>query len=59
MVEVDEQTIPPNPPLTTEDPASELNSKVVAVQPLINLEEEHVAIDVEEEPEVTVDLTAI
>ena len=40
MVEVDEKTVTSNPPLTIEDPVSELNSRVMVVQPLINLEEE-------------------
>ena len=59
MVEVNEETIAPNPPLNTEDPARELNSRVVTVQPLINLEEEPVATDVEEEPKPIVDLTTV
>ena len=59
MVKVDEETIAPNPPLAAEDPPSELNSRVVATQLLINLKEEPVATDVEEEPEATVDLIGI
>ena len=59
MVEVDEETVAPNPPLAVKDPASELNSRVVAIQLLINLEEEPIAIDVEEEPEAAIDLTTV
>ena len=57
-VEVDEGTVAPNPPITSEDPVSEPSSRVTAVRPLINLEEEPVATDVEE-CEVTVDPTAL
>ena len=59
MVEVDEETVASNPPPTAKDPASELNLRVAAIQPLINLEEEPVAIDVEEEPEAAVDLSSV
>ena len=59
MVEVDEETVVPNPPLAAKDPASKLNSKVVGVQPLINLKEEPIATNVEEEPEATFDLTTV
>ena len=56
--EVDEGTVAPNPPITSEDPVSEPSSRVTDVRPLINLEEEPVATDVEE-CEVTVDPTAL
>ena len=36
-VEVDKETVASNPPLAVEDPIRELNSRVAAVQPLINL----------------------
>ena len=58
-VEVDEETIAPNPPLTFKDPASELSLRVAAIQLLTNLEEEPVATDVEEEPEAAIDCTAV
>ena len=59
MVEVDEDTIAPNPPLAAKNPASKLSSRVTAAQPLINLKEEPVATDVDEEPKATVGLTVI
>ena len=59
MVEVDEGTVAPNPPPTTEDPIGELSSRVTAVHPLINLEEELIASNVEEEPEAAVDLIVV
>ena len=56
---MDKETTSPNPPLTTEDLAGELSSRVMTIQPLINLKEEPVATDVEEEPEATVGLTIV
>ena len=50
MVEVDEETVASNPLITDKGPASRLNLEVATVHPLINLEEE---------PEVVVNLTAI
>ena len=38
--------------ITAEVPITEQNSSVATIQPLINPEEEPVAIDTEEEPEV-------
>ena len=58
-IEVNEVTAAPNPSIASEDPASELSSRVATIQQLINLEEEPVATDVEEEPEAAVDLTAV
>ena len=58
VVKVDEGTAAPNPPIASEDPVSELSSRDVPVQPLINLEEEPVATDVKES-EAAVDLTAV
>ena len=51
---MDEGTAAPNPPIASEDPVGELGSRVVAVQPLVNLEEEPIATDVAKEPEVTI-----
>ena len=48
-----------NPSLAIEDPVSELNSGIVIVQLLINLEEEPVATDVEEELDAAFDLTFV
>ena len=59
VVEVDEGTAAPNPPITSEDPISEPSSRVVVFQPLINLEEELVATNIEEEPETAVDPTVV
>ena len=59
VVEVDEEIVAPNPLLVVKDPASELNSRVVALQPLINLKEELVATDIEEELKAAVNLTTI
>ena len=56
---MDEGTIAPNPSIAFKDPISEPSSRVVAVQPLINLEEEPVATDVEEEPEAAVNPTIV
>ena len=49
-VEVDEGTAAPNPPIASKDPVSEPSSRIVAVELLINLEEES---------EAAVDPTAI
>ena len=59
MDEVDEVTAAPDPPIASEDLAREPSSRVATVQPLINLEEEPVATDVEEEPEATVNPTTV
>ena len=54
MDEVDGMIATPDPPIASKDLASELSPRVTAIQPLINLEKEPVATDVEEEPEATV-----
>ena len=59
VVEVGEGTTTPNPPITSEDPTNEPRLRIAAVQLLINLEEEPIVIDVDEEPEVAVNPTAI
>ena len=46
MVEADEGTTAPNPPIASEDPVGKPSSRVVAIQLLINLEEESPATDV-------------
>ena len=58
-VEMDERTAASNPPITFEDPVGELSSRVMVVQSLINLKEVPEAIDVEEEPEVTINPTIV
>ena len=58
-VKVDKETATPNLPIDFKDPTSELSSRVLAIQSLINLEEEPVATDVEEEPKAAVDLTVV
>ena len=59
IVEVDEGIATSNPPIASEDLVSESSSRVATVQPLINLEEEPIATDVEEEPEAAVNPIAV
>ena len=54
MVEVGEMTAAPDPSIASQDLASKPSSRVAVVQPLINLEEEPVAIDVKEESEAII-----
>ena len=54
---MDEGIAASNPRIAFEDLISEPSSRIMVVQPLINLEEE--AIDVEEEFEVAVDHTTV
>ena len=42
-----------------EDPASEPSLRVVAVQPLIKLKEEPIAIDAKEEPKASINPIAV
>ena len=58
VVEVDEGTVAPNSPITSEGPDSESTSRFAAIQPFINLEEEPMATDVKES-EGTVDLLSL
>ena len=51
MVKVDEVTVAPNPSIAFEVPVTKPSLSVEAIQLLINLEEELVAINTEEEPE--------
>ena len=53
VVEVVEVTVTLDLSIAPKVPVAKLNSSVAAVQPLINLEEELIATDVEEEPEAT------
>ena len=59
MVEVDEETTTPDLSIAPKVPMAEPNSSVAAIQLLINLEEEPVAINTEEKPEATANSSAI
>ena len=59
VVEVFEVTTTPDPFIALEVPVTELSLNVTAIQPLINLEEELVAIGVEEKTKATANLSGI
>ena len=59
VVEADEVTTTLDPSIDLEVPITEPSSSVVVIQPLINLEEEPIATDVEEELEATVNPSAV
>ena len=56
---MDAMTVAPNSFIAFEDPANDPSSRVVAVQLLINLEEEPVATDTEEKPKAAINPIAI
>ena len=59
MVKVGEEAAIPDPSITYEVLITEPSSSVTAVKPLINLEEEPVATDVEEEPKAAANLFVV
>ena len=56
---MDEVVITPDPSIAPKVPITKPSSSVLAVQPLINLDEEPVATDVKEEPETTANPSTI
>ena len=59
VIEMDEVTVAPDPPIAHEVPVTDPSSNVVVVQLLINLEEEPLATDVEEETEAAANYSAV
>ena len=59
VVEVDEVTITPDPSIPFKVPISKPSLSVAVVQPVINLEEEPVAIDAKEELEAAAKPTTV